>query len=135
MEIHLKIIGTLHILLALMHIGFPKYFNWKKELQSLDLLNKQMMLVHTFFIALVVFLIGFLCLVQYHNLIDTEFGKFISLGLAIFWTSRLIIQFVGYSSKLWLGKTFETCVHILFSLLWLYFSLVFWMNYFDKIAQ
>ena len=49
MEIHLKIIGTLLIALALIHLVFPKYFNWKTELQSLSLINRQMMSIHTFF--------------------------------------------------------------------------------------
>ena len=39
------------------------------------------------------------------------------IGLAIFWTVRLGVQFFGYSSVLWRGKTFETIVHILFSIL------------------
>jgi hypothetical protein len=41
MEIHFKIIGVLLIALALVHIVFPKYFNWDKELKSLSLINRQ----------------------------------------------------------------------------------------------
>lgn len=115
--------------LALVHIIFPKYFNWKEELKSLSLINKQMMTIHTFFIALVVFLMGFLCLTSATELIETKLGKTISLGLAIFWSLRLIIQFFGYSPKLWKGKRFETIIHILFSGLWIYLSIIFWMNY------
>tara|TARA_R110000737_G_scaffold217581_1_gene233983 strand:- start:720 stop:905 length:186 start_codon:yes stop_codon:yes gene_type:complete len=48
MEVHLKIIGVLLMALALVHIIFPKYFNWKEELKSLSLINKQMMTIHTF---------------------------------------------------------------------------------------
>lgn len=111
--------------LALIHVIFPKYFNWKKELKSLSLINRQMMTVHTFFIALAVFLMGLLCLTSTAELIETKLGKTISLGLGIFWSTRLIIQFFGYSTELWKGKTFETIVHILFSLLWAYLSMVF----------
>lgn len=129
MEIHFKIIGFLLMGLALVHIIFPKYFNWKEELKSLSLINKQMMTIHTFFIALVVFLMGLLCLTSTTELIETNFGKIISLGLGIFWSLRLIIQFFGYSTKLWKGKPFETIIHILFSVLWIYLSIIFWMNY------
>jgi hypothetical protein len=127
MHLHLKIIGILLIALALVHIVFPKYFNWEKELSSLSLINRQMMTVHTFFIALLVFLMGLLCLTSSNELTDTTFGKKISLGLGIFWTIRLVTQFFGYSSKLWKGKTFETTVHILFILLWAYLSFMFWV--------
>lgn len=125
MEIHYKIIGVLLIALALVHVIFPKYFNWKEELKSLSLINRQMMTVHTFFIALVVFLMGLLCLYSTKELIESKLGKTISLGLGIFWSMRLFIQFFGYSTELWKGKTFETVVHILFSLLWTYLSVVF----------
>ncbi len=127
MQIHLKIIGVLLIALALIHIAFPKYFKWKNELSSLSLINRQLMMVHTFFIALTVFLMGLLCLTSSAEVINTVLGKKISLGLAIFWTIRLFVQFFGYSSKHWLSKKFETSVHILFSFLWTYLSFVFWI--------
>jgi len=108
--------------LALVHIIFPKYFNWKEELKSLSLINKQMMIIHTLFIALVVFLMGLLCLTSATELIETRLGKTISLGLGIFWSLRLVIQLFGYSTNLWKGKPFETTIHILFSGLWIYLS-------------
>lgn len=129
MELHLKIIGSLLIALSLAHVVFPIYFNWTKELSSLSLINRQMVYVHTFFIAFVVFLMGILCLTSSKELLETAFGKELALGLAIFWAIRLFIQFFGYSSKLWKGKTFETTVHILFSLLWTYLSVVFIIAY------
>jgi hypothetical protein len=126
MQLHLKIIGVLFIALALIHIVFPKYFNWEKELGLLSLINRQMMVVHTLFISVTVFLMGLLCLTSTNELIDTNLGKKISFGLGIFWTTRLITQFFGYSAKLWKGKTFETSIHIVFVFLWAYISLIFW---------
>lgn len=125
MEVHFKIIGVLLMALALVHVIFPKYFNWKEELKPLSLINRQMMTVHTFFIALMVFLMGLLCLTSASELITTKLGKRISLGLAAFWFIRLLIQFFGYSTALWKGKKFETAMHILFSLFWAYLSVVF----------
>ena len=129
MELHLKIIGSLLIMLALAHIGFPRPFKWKEELKSISIINRQMMYVHSFFIAFAVFLMGLLCMTSSSELIGTVLGKRISLGLGLFWTTRLFIQFFGYSSKVWKGKIFETTVHILFSLFWIYLSAVFIMTY------
>jgi hypothetical protein len=131
MQLHLKTIGLLLIVLALVHAIFPKYFNWKKELESLSLVNRQMMTIHTFFIALTVFLMGLLCLRSSKELLETNLGKKILLGLGIFWTIRLFIQFFGYSSALWKGKKLETIIHIIFSLLWLYLSTIFLLAYFS----
>jgi len=129
MEFQIKIIGILLIILALVHASFPKQFNWKQELGSLTTINRQLMYAHTFFIALVLLLIGLLCLTSANELIHTSFGKRICLGLAIFWAIRLFVQFFGYSSKIWEGKLFETIVHILFSVFWTYLSVVFFMIY------
>ena len=126
MHLHLKIIGLLLIALALIHIVFPKYFNWGKELSSLSLINRQMIMVHTFFIAVTIFLMGLLCLTSSSDLIDTGLGKKIAMGLGAFWAIRLIIQLFGYSSKLWKGKAFETSIHVLFTLVWAYLSFIFW---------
>lgn len=130
METHYRIIGVLLITLAFVHIIFPRYFKWAVELKSLSLINQQIMKVHTFFIALIVFLMGLLCFTSAFELTNTVLGKRISLGLGIFWSFRLLVQFFGYSSKLWKGKLKETIVHILFSLLWAYLSFVFLKVYF-----
>ncbi|MBC7450737.1 MAG: hypothetical protein H7259_04545 [Cytophagales bacterium] len=131
MDIHYNIIGILLIALASVHIVFPTYFNWNKELKSLSLVNRQMMTVHTFFIALTLFLMGLLCLTSASELIETHLGKKISLGFGVFWSVRLFIQFFGYSSQLWKGKVFETSIHILLSIFWTYLSIVFLTTYFN----
>ncbi|MEP7076812.1 MAG: hypothetical protein ABI878_13480 [Acidobacteriota bacterium] len=125
MEPHLKVVGLLLIGVAVMHVPFPMQFQWKKELGSLSLLNREMMYVHTLFVALTILLIGLLCLSSANDLANTPLGKRICLGLAIFWGTRLVVQFFGYSSELWRGKIFETTMHILFSILWVYVTVVF----------
>lgn len=124
MEVQLKIVGIVQILLAIIHLFFPRKFDWKNELHKLSLLNQQMMQVHTFFIALTVFLMGILNLSSAELLINTELGKRICLGMGIFWLFRLGIQFFGYSSLLWRGKRVETGIHILFIFTWIYFTYV-----------
>lgn len=129
METHLKIIGLTLIVLSIAHVTFPKYFDWKNDFKSVSLINKEMMYVHTFFVALVVFLIGILCLLYPNELTQTNLGKILALGFFIFWFLRLLVQFFGYSSKLWRGKKFETIIHILFSIMWTYFSVIFFLVY------
>lgn len=125
MELHFKIIGYLLIALALLHVGFPKRFEWETELKRLNLLNRQMMYIHTFFVALMVLLMGLLCVTSAKELTHTLLGHRVTLGLGVFWGCRLAIQFFGYSAELWRGKGFETSIHILFSVLWTYMTAVF----------
>jgi len=125
MILQLQIIGIILFLLGWVHIIFPTYFNWKEELKDLSLINRQLMYVHTFFIALVVVLNGLLCFLAAEELLFTALGKKICLGLAFFWGLRLFFQFFVYSTQLWRGKPFETLVHIVFSLLWTYLTVFF----------
>ena len=126
MKPHIEIVGYLLILLGLLHITFPRHFKWNETLKSIPLVSREIMYVHTFFIALIVLLMGLLCITSAEEIVNTPLGKKLAVGLAVFWTIRLLIQFFGYSKELWQGKRFETTVHICFSFLWLYISAVFW---------
>jgi hypothetical protein len=132
MELLLKITGFAFMALALIHLAFPKYFSWKKDLHPISLINKQMMYVHTFFIGITVFLMGVLCVFCTEDIINTRLGKQVALGLSIFWGLRLIFQFFVFSPRLWKGKRFETVMHILFSLIWIYLTTIFLLIYLSE---
>ncbi len=104
------------------------------DLKEIALINRQLMYVHTFFIAFVVLLMGLLCVTSAGNLIDTMLGRRVALGLSVFWGARLFTQFFWYSSKLWKGKRLETGIHILFSVFWVYFTSVFLMVFVQGLA-
>ncbi len=129
MELHLKITGTLLILLSIVHVIFPRYFEWKKESMQLSLINRQILYVHTFFIAFGVLLVGVLCVTSAKEVVETPLGRTLCLGLSCFWGARLLVQFFGYSPTLWRGKLFETVVHVAFALLWTYLTTVFILVY------
>ena len=125
MERHIELIGGLLTGLSLLHAGFPRYFNWAAEFAPLSLINRQMMYVHTLFIALLVLLMGLLCLGYAPDLVHTPLGRVVCLGMGVFWLLRLLVQFFGYSATLWRGKRFETTIHVAFSLFWSYLAVVF----------
>ncbi len=91
----------------------------------MSLINKQVMEVHTFFIALAVLLMGAVCLYATEEIINTSLGHTLAFGLSVFWFARLLAQLLVYKPALWKGKRFETTVHIIFTLLWAYMSAVF----------
>jgi hypothetical protein len=121
----LKLASVVMLLLAALHTGFSRRFGWKTELASLSLINQQLMKVHTFFIALVLLLMGLLCLLATADLLVTSLGRIICSGYAFFWAVRLYFQFWVYAPSLWKGKRFETVMHILFSAIWIFLTLVF----------
>ena len=124
-RLHLQAIGVVFVVLAFVHAVFPRYFDWRRELASLSVINRQLMQVHTFFIALVVFLMGVLCLVDAEALVTTPLGRHVSLGLGAFYGARFLAQHLWYSPETWRGKRFETIVHVAFTLLWAWVTTVF----------
>ena len=129
MIILIQISGIIMLLISILHCGCPRYFNWKISLSKLDLLHRQIYIVHTFFIGLIVFLMGILCISLPTELQNTQLGKYISFGFGIFWFIRLIFQHFVYSSQPWKGQRFQTVMHIIFSVLWLFLSFVFMLNF------
>ena len=129
MEIQIEIVGCALMLLSLIHTGFPRYFEWKKDLPHLGLFNRQMLQVHTFFIALFLFLVGLMCAVDAGQLLTTVLGRHICAGLSFFWLVRLYFQFFVYSPRLWKGKRFETAMHVVFSVFWGYLTLLFFFAF------
>jgi hypothetical protein len=121
----IQIAGIIQVLLAFVHFIFPRHFEWKKDLGTITLINRQLMYVHTFFIALVVLMMGVLCLFAATEIMNTKLGKIISFGLFLFWATRLVFQFFVYSPVLWKGKKFETIVHVIFSIIWIYLTAIF----------
>ncbi|SDL62434.1 Uncharacterised protein [Sphingobacterium mizutaii] len=132
MELQIKIIGYLLMVLACVHVIFPKYFGWKEDLAPLQQINRSMMKVHTFFIALTVFLMGLLCVTSTQDLLQTELGRKLCLGLGVFWLIRLFFQFFIYPSILWKGKKLETIIHIVAIVFWIFLSYSFLWGYFSQ---
>lgn len=130
MIFHIKLIGIILMFLALVHIGFPKYFKWKDEFSTVSLINRQMNYVHTFFLALTLLLMGILCFTSAEEIVETNLGRKIALGFGIFWFIRLIFQHFVYSWELWRGKYFETAIHMIFTILWTHLTFIFFSTYF-----
>lgn len=126
LETHLKLAGLSLILLSLLHAFMGERFAWKDELARISLLNRQIFYVHTFFVALVLLMLGCLSLFGTTALLEkTALGRAFCGGVTLFWVCRWIFQFWVYDSSLWRGKRFETRVHLLFALLWTYYIAVY----------
>lgn len=126
LETHLKLAGLSLIGLGIMHGFLGERFAWKEELSRISLLNRQIFYVHTFFVALILLLLGSLSLFGTNALLEkTAMSRYFCGGVTLFWLCRWIFQFCIYDASLWRGKRFETRIHILFSLLWTYYVAVY----------
>jgi hypothetical protein len=124
--LHLKVVGALLLVLGLAHTMFGRYFQWKKELARLSLLTRQIFLVHCFFIALLVVMIGACSLFCTNALLESgALSRVVLTGLVVFWLSRLVFQFFVYDPAIWRGRRFYTTMHVVFSIFWIYVVLTY----------
>ncbi len=125
--LQLQLTGVGLLALDALHLGFPRRFNWSQELARLSLVNRQIFLVHTLFIMLVLALMGTVLLVAPEVLLErSRLGSWVAAGFTIFWGLRLVIQWFGYSRELWRGKPLETAIHLLFTLAWSWLTWLGW---------
>jgi hypothetical protein len=118
---HLHVVGALLFLLGISHAFFNRYFGWEHELEGVSLLTRRIFFVHTFFIGLGVVLAGAGSLFYADALLRPgALSRAILAGMAAFWFSRLLAQFLAYDSAIRRGNRFRTFVHVAFSLLWCY---------------
>ncbi|MEO6323364.1 MAG: hypothetical protein ABIT01_00650 [Thermoanaerobaculia bacterium] len=124
--LHLRITGVLLLALATLHFALPKRLGWDEDLARLTLVNRQIFLVHTFFIVLVLVMMGVLSLFFGPVLVaPTPLARLVLGGLTLFWLIRLVMQWLVYDPSLWRGDRFNTRVHYAFTALWIYFSTVY----------
>jgi hypothetical protein len=126
LEICLRIAGVLLILLAAAHVKFPRRFHWSEELPRLSRLNHQMFLVHVWYIVFLLASMGILSLVFTEALLTrTLLARLVLAFLCVFWATRLVVQWFVYDRQLWVGNRLNTGIHILFTAMWCYLSLVY----------
>lgn len=122
----LRLAGAGLILLAWVHIPIGRKLRWKEEGDLLSAANRQIFHVHTFFICLVLVLMGLPCLVAPGIFLErTQAGLWLAASLSAFWLIRLYFQFFVYRIDLWRGKRMETLLHWWFSIVWLALTLLF----------
>jgi hypothetical protein len=122
---HLRVVGALMMLLAASHLGMPRHFRWHEELAGVSLLTRQVFWVHTWFVCIVLLMMGGLSLFATESLLEhTRLGRLVLGGFAVFWLARLFCQWFVFDPSLWRGHRMNTAVHAVFTVLWSYFAAV-----------
>jgi hypothetical protein len=122
---HLRLAGVLLILLGGLNLAVPRYFQWKGEMKKVDLLARRVFFVHAFFIALTVTFFGALQFFCAPLLLRADLlSRALLGGMLLFWACRLYCQWFVYDAAIWRGHAFYTTMHVMFSLLWIYFVAV-----------
>jgi hypothetical protein len=131
--VHLRIVGAVMAALVFVNLVVPSRFHWREEMERLSLLNRQIFQAHSVFLVLTLALFSALLLTCTAALLEpTRLARAVLLGLTVFWALRMLMQWFFYSPRIWRGNRFNTIMHYVFSVIWVYMTTVFaaalWRN-------
>ncbi|MFU8893204.1 MAG: hypothetical protein ACNA8L_06200 [Luteolibacter sp.] len=119
LETLLRIAGAGLILLAILHVPIGRKLRWSEDARQLTPVNRSIFHVHTFFICLVLVMMGAPCLLEPSVFtVTSRAGLWLAWSISAFWAIRLYFQWFVYPADLWRGKKMETAVHAWFTLVW-----------------
>jgi uncharacterized Tic20 family protein len=119
--VHFRVVGVLMALLVGVNLVVPFRFRWREEMSRLSLVNRQIFQAHNFFIVLTLALFSALLLTCSDALLEpTRLSRAILIGLTVFWAVRMLMQWCFYSPRVWRGNPFNTAMHWVFSVVWIY---------------
>ena len=122
---HLRFVGVIMALLVVANLFVPGRLRWREELARVSLVNRQIFQVHTMFIVLILAMFAVLLLTSADALLEpTRLSRLVLGGLTIFWGLRMLTQWFYYSPAIWRGDRFNTAMHAVFSVAWVYVTAV-----------
>ncbi|MES2437837.1 MAG: hypothetical protein V4584_02135 [Verrucomicrobiota bacterium] len=115
----LRTAGAGLIFLALLHVPIGRRLKWGENAKLLTPVNRSVFHVHTFFICVVLVMMGLPCLLEPRIFLEpSRAGSWLAWSISGFWFLRLYFQWFVYQADLWRGKRMETAVHWWFTLVW-----------------
>lgn len=124
--VHLRVVGVVMAFLVVVNLAVPRRFHWREEMSRLSLLNRQIFQAHNVFLILTLALFSALLLTSGAALLEpTRLSRAVLAGLTVFWGLRMLMQWYFYSPLIWRGHRFNTVMHYVFSVTWVYVTTVF----------
>src|SRR4029434_7631123 len=96
-ELHLRIVGVLLLLLVAVNFYVPRRFNWRTDVASLSLINRQIMRVHAGFICVMLTMFAALVLFFSRDLLEpTRLARATLAALALLLFPRALSRSLCY---------------------------------------
>jgi hypothetical protein len=122
----LQFAGISMVILAFAHLGFSKLLNWRGDLQNITLINRQIFIVHTVFLAIGILMLGTVCIFFAQTLTDrSQLAIVATASFAMCWFSRLVCQLFIFTGPISDNKKVEGVLRICGTLLWIFYTGVF----------
>ena len=123
----IRIAGVLHFGLLIAGALTPQVLDWKQDLQKLHPMTRQIIWVHGAFIVLTIIAFGLITMTQAPLLAAGANGlaRAFCAFVAIFWTSRFVLQFVLFQPGPLLSTPLLKFGYHGLTIVFLYFGIIF----------
>ena len=115
--------GIVQLLIASANFFLPRKLRYADNLSRVDTIIRQVFIVHSIYIVLVLAGLAGLCLFFAYDLAGASaLGRWLSAFIAVFWGARVCIQLFYYDAEL---KRKNAVMHALFTAAFAYLAVVF----------
>ena len=125
----LQIAAAAQFAIALLNLFLVRLLGWKRDLERVPLLLREVFHVHAWFISITLTIFAVL---TWRFAAEFAGGavpvcRWLAAGIAMFWAIRTVLQMTYYSGSHWRGRPGRTAIHIGLLLLYGSFAAVyFW---------
>ncbi len=127
-ETLLTIAGLLHFALIPASLSVPRVMNWRRELQLLSPLSRQIVWVHGGFIAGLILAFGILTLVLAEPMAAGR-ERTLTGVIGAFWLARVLVQLFYYPPNIWPAVWWARWGRHALTLLFTYWATVYLMAF------
>lgn len=104
--------GITLLILGVFHMAFWHLFDWANDLPKLSQLNNTIMQMIAICTICYLLLMGLILIICRSEISDSKVGKLVLLSLAIFFTVRLVLEFIFPGGSILMGGILLFCVVI-----------------------
>ncbi len=91
--------GIFNLLFAVFHLFFWKLFNWKYELKSISIINRNIMQVLNLCLTFVFLIFSYTSIFHTDEMLNTDIGISLTLCISVFWFLRSLEQIIFFKLK------------------------------------
>lgn len=96
----IQIGGMLWVICFVFHIFFWRLFDWRRDLESVMVVNKSIIQVLNLCLMLCFLIFAYISLLQTDELLSTSLGKSLIAGMALFGIFRFAVHFFFFDLRL-----------------------------------
>ena len=107
----LQVAVAMQLCIAVLNLALIRIMGWKKDLNGLPLLIREVFHVHAWFISITLTIFAVMTWRFLDELGTNPACRWLAAAAGIFWAIRAVLQLTYYSSSHWRGRIGRTLIH------------------------